>query len=343
MDISFVIPSIQDYPQIIMTINSIQAEMEHSSLTYEIIYVENGVREAYTDNFLKAYRVPISKGLIVYDFEPYQCGPAARMKGAKQAKGKYVLFMDSHTTLGRDSIQTLINTMENKEAGIVHGATVKTHVVPPHVRGLHYRLFGNAGPCLNSHFHGAYSRAGQDDAYPCVGGNLAYVLFKTEELLELRGYHPKCQYYPHPEGYLPLKYLMMGRQVWAEPNAYHLHSVYRNPNSMGKPEWRIPIDDDFHNLVGNDHLICNAMICAYTLGGDKWLDIVYDTWAKKMRSKYVLKGIKAYAKSEAEEEYNWVQNNMEHTLDEILIKARKDRIKGMENYPTELLGEDPLG
>ena len=342
MDISFVIPSIQDYPQIIMTLNSIQAEMEHSPLNYEIIYVENGVRDPYTEKFLQAYRVPISKGLIIHDFEPYQCGPAARMKGARQAKGKYILFMDSHTVLGKNSVQILINTMETQETGIVHGATVKTHVVPPHVRGLHYRLFGNAGPSLNSHMHGAYSRAGQGDAYPCVGGNLAYTLFKTEELLELRGYHPKCQYYPHPEGYLPLKYLMFGRQVWADPNAYHFHSVYRNPGSMGKPKWSIPIDDDFYNLVGNDHLICNAMMCAYTLGGDKWLDIIYDYWAKKIRSKYVLNGIKSYAKSEAEEEFNWVQNNLEHTLDDVLFNARKNRIKGMENYPS-FLGEDPLG
>ena len=343
MDVSCIIPMIHDYPQSIMTINSIQAEMEFSDLDYEIIIVENGSVDPYTEKFLGAYRVPIRKGLIRYDFESVQCGPAARMKGARMAKGKYILFMDSHTNLARNSVNILVDSMEELGAGVAHGATVKTHVVPPHVRGLHYRLFGNRGPCLNSHFHGAYSRAGQDDPYPCVGANLAYTMFRTEELLELHGYHPKCQYYPHPEGYLPLKYLMFGRGVWAIPKAYHFHSVYRNPGSHGGPKWIIDVQGDPHTLVGNDHLICNAMICSYTLGGDKWMDIIYDTWAKKIRSKYILKGIREYAKSEAEEEHNWVQNNMEKTLDEVLIEARKNKIKGMENYPTELLGEDPIG
>ena len=343
MDISFVLPCIRDYPQVIMTINSIQAEMGDSSLTWEILFVENAVVDPYTDNFLKAYRVPIAQGKIRHLFEERQCGTAARMLGVREAKGKYTLFMDSHTTLGKNTVSYMIDTFEEKDAGIIHGSTIKTHLVPPHVRGLHYRLFGNAGPCLNTHFHGAYSRAGQDEPYPVVNANLAYTLFKTKELLDLHGYHPKCQFYSHPEGYLPLKYLMFGRQPWGAPKAYHFHSVYRNPGSQGRGIWKIDIKGDSYDLVGNDHLLCNAMMCAYTLGGDKWLDIIYDYWAKKIRSKYVLNGIKAYAKSEAEEEYNWVQNNMEHTLDEVLFNARKNRIKGMENYPTELLGEDPLG
>ena len=342
MDISFVIPCIRDYPQIIMTINNIQVEMENTGLSYEIIYVENGFVDPYTEKFLQAYRVPIKRETIRYAFEPHQCGPAARMKGVEMAKGTHVMFMDSHTTLGKNSVSLMVNSMEELDAGIIHGATTKTHIVPPHVRGLHYRLFGNRGPCLNTHMHGAYSRAGQGTPYLCVGANLAYTLFKTRELIELRGYHPKCQFYPHPEGYLPLKYLMMGRQPWAVPKAFHLHSVYRNPGSHGKPRWDIEIRGDPHSLVGNDHLICNAMICAYTLGGEKWLNILYDSWAQKMRSKYILKGIRDYARGEAEEEYNWVQNNMEHTLDEVLIDARKNKIKGMENWFKEI-SPDPLG
>jgi len=341
VDISFVIPSIHDYPQVIMTINNIQAEMEDGGLSYEIIYVENGSVDSYTEKFQQAYRVPLKQEHIRYAFEPFQCGPAARMKGLRMAKGKYTLFMDSHTTLGKNSVELMVNSMEELDAGIIHGATVKTHVVPPHVRGLHYRLFGNNGPCLNTHMHGSYSRAGQDDPYPCVGANLAYTLFKTQELLDFRGYHPQCRYYPHPEGYLPLKYLMMGRQPWAVPKAYHLHSVYRNPSAQGRQTWEIEIRGDSHSLVGIDHLICNAMNCAYTLGGEKWLDILYDSWAPKIRSKYILKGIREHARKVSEEERKWIINNCEYTLDEVLIEARKNRVDGMENWLSQV-GDDPL-
>lgn len=342
MDVSFVIPMIRDYPQIIMTINSIQAEMEKSPLSYEIIFVEDAIVDSYTEKFKQAYRVPLSQGRIRYLFEEKQCGPAARMRGVREAKGKYTLFMDAHTILGRDSVDTLVETFEEKDAGIVHGATVKTHVVPPHVRGLHYRMFGNRGPNLNTHMHGSYSRAGQDNPYPLVGANLAYTLFDTRELLKLRGYHPECQYYPHPEGYVPLKYLMFGRQPWGDPRAYHFHSVYRNPNAQGRGRWEITIKGDNYALVGQDHLICNAMICAYTLGGEKWLGILYDSWYSKIRSKYVLNGIREYAKIHAQEEHEWVQDNAEYTLDEVLIKARVSRIDGMENWYSRV-GDDPLG
>jgi len=80
MDISFIIPMLHDYPQIIMTVNSIQAEMAETGLKYEINVVENGEVDPYTEKFLEAYRVPISRKLINYYFEPVQCGPAARWK-----------------------------------------------------------------------------------------------------------------------------------------------------------------------------------------------------------------------------------------------------------------------
>jgi hypothetical protein len=236
----------------------------------------------------------------------------------------------------------MLYEMEDLGAGIIHGAMVKTHVVPPHVRGLHYKLFGNPKQNLQRSFHGQYQQAKQSEPYECVGGNLAYTLFKRDELLELHGYHPKCQYYPHPEGYLPLKYLMFGRTVWGVPQAYHFHSVYRVPGSHGKPEWKIPIKDDTYTLRGGAFHTCNAMICAYTLGGDKWLDLMYDAWSKEIRSGYVLKGIKEYAKTEAEEEHNWVMNNMEKSLDEVLTEARKNKVKGMSDWFNGI-GRDPLG
>jgi len=341
MDLSIVIPMIHEYPAIINTVNSIQAELAEHEYDYEIIIVENGVVDDYTEKFLEAYRTPIRLKTIKYDFEPNQSGPAARMKGSEIARGKYLMFMDAHTDCGRDSFKHLIDTMEEKDAGIAYGATVKTHWVPPAVRGLHYRLFHNRGPCLNTHMHGAYSRPGIDFPYKCVSANLAYVMFKRYEFLAFRGYHPKCRFYPHPEGYISLKYLMFGRQPWGVPKAYHFHSVYRNPNAHGKPVWNITIKGDPYGLKGNDHLICNAMICAYTLGGEKWLGIVYDSWAKRVRSKYLLKGIRDYAREQAQEEYKWVQRNKLHTLDEVLTQARLERVAGMENW-FQSIGEDPI-
>ncbi|MCK5643630.1 MAG: hypothetical protein KAJ19_22715, partial [Gammaproteobacteria bacterium] len=170
----------------------------------------------------------------------------------------------------------------------------------------------------------------------------AYCMFDRHEFLAFHGYHPECRYYPHPEGYLPLKYLMFGRQPWGYPRGYHFHSLYRAKDAQGvRMKWNIPIGEDTYDLVGNDHVICNAMICAYTLGGEKWLQILYDNWHKKLRSKWLLNGIRDYAREVSRPEYEWVQRNKLYSLDEVLIKARKEEWKGMENWNPEI-GDDPL-
>ena len=142
VDISFIIPMINEYPAILHTVNSIQIEMAEKNYEYEIIVVENGKIHEYTDNFLKGYRIPIQRELIRYAFEEVQCGPAARQKGAEMAYGDKIMFMDAHTNLGRNTIAPMIKAFDLLDAGIIHGSVVKTHWVKPSERGLHYCFCG---------------------------------------------------------------------------------------------------------------------------------------------------------------------------------------------------------
>jgi len=280
---------------------------------------------------------------INYDFEVHQCGPAARMKAARMAKGKYIFFMDAHTEVGKNTVPKMISLLENDVADAVHGGTVKTHFVP--AGASHYTLFGNEGPNLNTHFHGSYARPVQAKPYPIVNGTLAYVAYRREEFLSLRGYNPNCMYYPHPEGYLPLKYLMFDKRVMAYPECIHYHSNYpRNyGNKMREEPFRIMIKGDPYAIVGQDHLIRNSHICAVTLGGERWLKILTDSWLQKVASKYVVEGIAEDARNVAQSEREWVEKNAKFTLDEVLIRARKDKVAGMERWPTDILGlDDPL-
>ena len=342
VDVSFVLPMVHEFPSVYFTLFSIQNEMLGGNYSYEINVIENGEQDIHTPNFLTLFRGPISGKLINYDFEPTQCGPAARMKGARMAKGKYIIFADAHTVFGRDTIPKMIEPLEKDVSDEVHGTTLKTHWVPR--GGAHYKLFNNGGPNLNTHFHGTYARA--DDPvtlYPIVGGTLAYVAFRRQEFLDSHGYHPECRYYPHPEGYLPLKYLMLGKRVHCKPDCFHFHSNYpRNYGTKIKSEpVVIDIKGDPYTLMGQDNLIRNAHLCAYTLGGDKWLKILTDSWLTKVASQYVVKGIAEDAKIAAQGERKWVEANAKYTLDEVLTQARKDKIAGMSDW-LPAIGEDPL-
>lgn len=330
-DVSVVLPAIHEYPALIHTLFSIQNEFSDLNYTWEIVVVENGEQDSYTPKFLQLFRVPIARKQIKYLFEPIQCGPAARMTGAKAAQGKFLVFMDAHSEVGKNTLPLLLNTLEEKQAGEVHGVTVKTHW-DPNAAGGHYQLFGGGGPNLFSHMHGTYCRAVQGNGpYLVANATLAYVAFWRKEFLKLRGYHPACRFYPHPEGYLPLKYWMFDREVWLHPQAFHFHSNYpRNYGTKIHEGLTIDIKGDPYKVVGNDHCIRNAMICGYTLGGEAWLQHIYDYWSKKVRSKYVLNGIKEDARRVSEDERQWILDNAHWTLDETLQRLHDIKVKGTE-------------
>lgn len=340
VDISFCIPMIHEYPSIYFTLFSIQNEMTDANYTYEINVVETAEVDPYTENFKKLFGLPMRRQLINYDFQEVNCGPASRMHAARMAKGKYIIFADAHTVFGKNTIPMMINTLEEDICDEVHGTTLKSHYEKN--AGAHYKLFNNAGPRLNTHFHGSYSRVISDKPYDCVNANLAYVSFRTKEFLDSRGYHPACRFYPHPEGYLPLKYLMLGKRVMVNPDCFHFHSNHpRNYGTQIKDGYIIKINNEDYKLVGQDFLIRNAMLCAYTLGGDKWIDILKESWLERGTKKYVIDGIYEEVKQTATEERKWVEQNAKYTLDEVLINARKNKVAGMEDW-LDAIGSDPL-
>ncbi len=325
VDVSVVIPFVHEYPALIQTVFAIQNEFVDLNYDYEIIIVENRERDNYTDKFLHYMRTLINKQQLKYFFEERPCGPIARNTGAKNARGKYLMFTDAHVVWGKNSVPLMIKTLEETGAGLVHGTTVWSHYDQHHA-GAHYKLFDGGGPNLFSHMHGTYQR--RRDAmqpYKVAGGTHAFIIFHKEEFLWINGYNEACRYYPHPEGYIDLKYWMFGRECWLEPRAFHYHSLY--PRNYGAP----PVDMPWH-----DHTIRNVMICAYTLGGEEWLDKVYSEWLSRKAKPEVLDKLKASAIERAKDEREWILNNAVRTLDETLLYLHKEGIKGMEVLPLEL-------
>jgi len=245
---------VHSYPEVIHTLFALQNELVDENYTYEIIVVENRDVDPYTKRFRRYFRIPERLGLIRYFFEKTPCGPAARMKGAIEAKGKYLMFCDAHTQPGKNTIPLLVDFLEsNSNVGIVHGSTMYSHIDLNRGAGCHYDLFGG-DINLYSHFHGRYQRCRCMEPYQVAGAALAYMMVRRKEFLDLRGYHPACRGYPHPEGYVPLKYYMMGFECWSIPKAWHLHSLY--PRNYGTPpQVEIEIDGKTKKLVGNGVLI----------------------------------------------------------------------------------------
>jgi hypothetical protein len=136
---------------------------------------------------------------------------------------------------------------------------------------------------------------------------------------------------------------MFDKRVILDPRCFHFHSNYpRNYNSKTKEEGlTIDIKGDPYKLVGQDNQIRNALICGYTLGGEKWLNLMRDSWLERVASRYVVNGIVEDARRVAEEERKWLEANAKYTLDEVLINARRNKIPGLEVWEPRI-SEDPL-
>jgi len=329
LDVSVVLPYVHGYPEIIQTLFAFQNEFVDENLSFELVVVENREKDPYTDRFLQYFRVPIHLGIVKYAFEPIPCGPLARQTGVKLAEGKYILLTDSHIQPGKDTVPMMIDFLEeNSKVGSVHGCTVKSHIDLKRGAGCHYDLFGGTIN-LYSHFHGRYQRCQGTKPYQVAGASLAYCMFRREEFLKLRGYNENCRGYPHPEGYVPLKYMMFGYECYSMPLAWHLHSNY--PRNYGvAPKVDVEVKGQKYRLVGNDNLIRNAMVCGYTLGNEKWLDRISNEWESRGGRKKILDAIKQNVLEVAQDEHEWVMQNAKYGLNEVLTNLYNKKVRGME-------------
>jgi len=241
--ISVIVPFIHEYPSVYSTVNNIQTEMEDSKYKWEIILVENGVVDRNTPHMKKLYRWIIRQGILKYFFEDRQCGPVARNTGVREADGDFIVFMDAHTTLGKNSIDPLADYLsDHEECGSVSGLTSWSHY--DFIRlGSYYELFhrkekqesGKGSRTLPTAMHGHYMGMGHlrdkdllinPRPFEVVMGSQAYTMYRREEFLGLEGYFDECRFYPHPEGHMPLKVWMTGKKVVIHPHSYHIHGMY---------------------------------------------------------------------------------------------------------------------
>jgi len=382
VDISFVIPFIHEYPSIYSTVNNIQTEMKDSPYSWEIIVAENGIVDENTEKAFTGTRAlyrTIMGTKIKYIFEPRQCGTTARNTGTKLAKGKYIMFMDAHTTLGKDSIEPLVQFLEEyEECGCISGLTSWSYYDRDRM-GAYYELFGGGGGCtLLTNMHGHYMPLGfirHQQPFKAVMGSQAYTMYRKDEFLKLDGYFEECRFYPHPEGLMPLKTWMCGKEVWIHQDSWHIHGMMHRHYEQAQAVKMIeqiksmmrknPLLSEIERLLNEEtsdegvkkrneyggwswyqHGVRNVLMVAYILGDEKWLDICYEELLKRDKNLAFLKksAVQVVDESGARKK---LRNVQERSLDEMLVMARKsiktrlNKVWGMENWDKRL-GADPL-
>ena len=389
--ISVVIPFIHEYPSLYATVNNVQTELVDSAYDWEIVVAENGTVDRNTPHMKKLYRYILRRGRLKYVFSPHQCGPVARNTGARLADGDFLIFMDAHTTLGKDSIAPLADYLtDHEECGSVAGLTAWSHYQFQRL-GAFYGLFhprkkqeeGRGGPSLPTHMHGHYKAMGHlrdktllsnPRPFEIVAGSQAYTMYRRDEFFDWDGYFDECRFYPHPEGHCHLKVRMMGKTVVTHPWSYHIHGMYprsykfsnatkildgiagvlrselEDSEKLRAIKQEMTYDDpdegqrkmaEYGGWSWHEHGIRNVFMVAYILGDEKWLDICQKYISRKHGRKFEELRRSAVETVDATGQRERLRNRQQMSLDEVLTKARKDRIPGMENW-FAFIGKDPL-
>ena len=169
IDYSIIVPAYNEKEMLENTINHLKEAMATVSLKGEIVVTDNNS----TDNTAEIAK---NAGATVV-FEPINQISRARNAGAKQAKGRYFIFVDADTIVLPDLLQNALNNLDSEKC-CGGGATVTANDVPLFVKGvlgywnLISRTFRLAAGCF------VYAR--RDDFESC--GGFSEKVYATEEV-----------------------------------------------------------------------------------------------------------------------------------------------------------------
>lgn len=259
MLLSIIIPSRGGPLGLWATIHSCISELEglpgSEPYNYEFVVVTNG---EMCDNVRSTLGHLDRYGRLthVHSDSPLSAHVARRM-GVEAAKGDVLCFFDNHCLVGRGYFDRAVYDTQERGLGIVHSATVYHS---GQGKNYHYNLQ------LGYRFWGEANLMAGDSCRPyriAAGGHGGFVV-RREVWDRVGGYGPDhlLKGYAGEELIFDLKAWRMGEEVWLDPKMVHYHFAGERGYSR-------------HHT---DEYYINLLTCALVIGGEKWLEKVYDSF-----------------------------------------------------------------
>jgi glycosyltransferase involved in cell wall biosynthesis len=344
--VSVVIPCRNEHPQVITTFLSVVEELEFWGYPYEIIVVSNmsddGTPEILEDRF--RHWVNEKRLKVIYFNDRPACWHA-RNVGVDEATGDVLVICDAHISV---SVGTLHNMIQlwYRFGGLWHTAS-QMWGDPKGVRLNGYALK------VEEKFWGTLSRAipreildAGKPPYTIPMAQYSLFLLGRKEFLEARGFHPSFRCYGGGEPHLAFKWWLLGKECWLWPkglmrHAFGLKARWREVNlkhARGTPfaKGKGPTAKDdlkqgdevlgYHRGYSwnNNQLWYNFLLCAYVIGGEKWLNQRYEKYHQQCKGvqRYIddLKKNREEAERDGQEERKWIEDNQVIGFDELLAK-----------------------
>lgn len=314
LDLSVIIPIINEWPHIFYTVHSIMLDLADENIDYEIIIVDNG-----SESEEKEKLEPLCEHypIKLISYSPQSVMHSLR-EGIRKSKGKTVSFIGGHTLFSKNFFSKSLNILETGEAEGVHCPVSYGWSWPLDSRHTKVYQYYLEPYCGDEKFGVGYSFIKLDEQPYKVASQaslgftfLKEAWFKIGEVNEGFTYAGGGD-----ENYLDLKMWMFGFRLVLEPaiTALHFNSPRRYPPT---PNY------DAHR---------NAFITYHALGGEEY--------TQRLLKTHVLRSLKipGYASEQfgsstddvgdieacfeeaallAEQERRFIEANAEITFDEL--------------------------
>jgi hypothetical protein len=241
-----------------LTVHSLFLDLENSGLEYEFCIQISGTNEKYhTDTYtILEYIKKTGKLGYLNHSKVVLSPPTARQMAVDNAKGEFLFFFDNHVIVKSGYFKRALESMKQYNMDMLH-STTSFYMDQPKI--YHYTL------CLEKNFWATGTHTAVDEVNPyriAAGGHGGFIV-KANVFREVGGYWTGFKGYGGEEIYFDLKMAMLDKTNWIDPQLIHYHYA----GNRGYPRH---YTDEFY---------VNMLSVANILGGDEWMNKLYDSFS----------------------------------------------------------------
>lgn len=257
MELSVIIPFVNEWPQIIWTIRSIAEELI-DRVDFEIIAIDNYVKKEVAKPQDKGGKhvKNVSRGhkwLKYIDYHDKLSHWNAKRVGIENSSGEFLFFCDGHVAIARDALYKafrLYQSSHNALQGTLH-LPLTYQILEWHK--LIYRLVVDEKIGKLHYSFASYRDNDSPYEVPCM--STCGMLISRRMYYDLGGWPSLLGIYGGGENFINFVSAILGYKKWVMPGG----ALYHHGDRRG------------YAYSGSD-FIKNRMVANYLFGGVKWLD-----------------------------------------------------------------------
>jgi glycosyltransferase involved in cell wall biosynthesis len=322
--VSAVITTRNEHPVLFVSIFAILEELEFWGYPFEFVIVSNCDTDLTPEILEHRFRHWIKTGQMqIVRFDEKASIDVARNRGAAVATGDVLLFSDAHVSYKIGTLHGMIQGWL-KHGGMWHsryqswGAPLTGDLMYGSELTLEKNFWGR-----QSFYLPAWAKeGGRIFPYTVPMGAFATLVIGRTEFWSVRGFHEGFRCYAGGESYLSLKWWLLGKQIWLQPEG-----IMRHDNKGTRVQRSADGKLDFRRNYGwtNEDVWFNHMLSAYTIGGEPWLDLLYQKYRDECKHMAAwlanVEKLHATVLEIGQEDRAWIAERQQMSLDELLMQA----------------------